>query len=286
MFKRRKNFLVSTIFLTDLLMVVLAWNVAYVLRFDVINYPPAKVYHLPREATPELVALGLNAGQVEALFKQTERGFHAILDVRYAIARVLPKAQYDALARDLPRLLQAAEVRPAYQLYRDFSLWVAVLAALTFLALGIYQGRPFRAGWGSVFQLLVASGVLLMAMGTVGFFLRNYAFSRIQVAYFGALLFLSLLLGRMIVRWCTYLLRRRGLGLRRCLLVGDSPLAEDFYRRMQQHSELGLKIVGLVGVEAQVRNRTLEALPSWGPLTISSRSSRRTTWIWSSWPSI
>jgi Undecaprenyl-phosphate glucose phosphotransferase len=89
-----------------------------------------------------------------------------------------------------------------------------MLAFVTFVVIVFFVGsyRPSRILFG-----------LFFALSTVGIVFSHYAFRRVLIAR-----------------------RRRGIGLRRVLIVGAGDLAQELVARIKRHPELGLTLVGFL----------------------------------------
>ncbi|HEX2171092.1 MAG TPA: sugar transferase [Dehalococcoidia bacterium] len=95
---------------------------------------------------------------------------------------------------------------------------------------GLYR-RPLRRSLlDQAFLLLSATSLGMMVVLTYAFFARGYAYSRLIYFFAGALIFVGLIGARILVRFIWYLLRRRGIGVRRTLIAGGGTLA-----RMAMH---------------------------------------------------
>src|SRR5262249_23360483 len=86
-------------------------------------------------------------------------------------------------------------------------------------------------------------------------------------AYFGACVVGLISLGRLAVRSVLRALRAKGRALQRFILVGDSPLAENFYRRWRKHQDSGFQLLGVVTPGASVQTPGLRDLPHLGQVS-------------------
>jgi len=105
----------------------------------------------------------------------------------------------------------------------------------------------FRGGWRSpavLSQLLPAVAGLTAALFASGFALPIHS-SRLVLSYFGILLFLGFALIRFILRWRIVSRYRLG-SVRRIIIVGDGPLAEEMAATIDRHPELLYQIVGFL----------------------------------------
>ncbi|MFQ5894542.1 MAG: undecaprenyl-phosphate glucose phosphotransferase [Nitrospinota bacterium] len=116
---------------------------------------------------------------------------------------------------------------------------------------GLYERVPARAREeGFVPILKAATGVALCLMALT-FFYRERSYSRVMMAYFWAaspfFLWGARLIGWSIIRK----LRRRGVDVRRTLLVGHGPVAERVAEALKSHAALGFHLVGALSPEGR-----------------------------------
>jgi lipopolysaccharide/colanic/teichoic acid biosynthesis glycosyltransferase len=105
----------------------------------------------------------------------------------------------------------------------------------------------FRGGWRGpavLSQLFPAVVGLVATLFASGFVLPIFA-SRLAVGYFGALLFLGFVFIRFALRWLLAS-RYRARSVRRIVIVGDGPLAQEMAAAIDRHPELLCQIVGFL----------------------------------------
>jgi exopolysaccharide biosynthesis polyprenyl glycosylphosphotransferase len=111
---------------------------------------------------------------------------------------------------------------------------------------GLYD-RPLRRSLLDQCGLLLgATSIGMMVVLTYAFFARGYAFSRLIYFFAGALIIVGLLGARVLVRLIWYLLRRRGLGIRRALIAGSGPLARMAMHAIATEPGTDYRVVGFV----------------------------------------
>jgi len=122
--------------------------------------------------------------------------------------------------------------------------WVAVLALH-----GLY--RP-RARWtirSEAADLARATVVMILLSLSVLFFFRQPDVSRLFLVFLFPAQFVLTLATRVLLRWGFRLLRERGYNARFMLIVGAGPRGQAFARRLAEHPDLGLNVVGYVDDE-------------------------------------
>lgn len=151
-------------------------------------------------------------------------------------------------AADYVRFHLVAGSNPIIHLPHELLLRAALLAAVAFLpalrAVGLYR---MRRGWSNLelcFGVLVASGLGALAFLGLSYMLKEFAYSRLMVWIFAAMAGAGLLSDRLLVKRVLLLLFRRGVGVLRIVIVGDSPVARSLAVRIQKNPHGGLRVVG------------------------------------------
>jgi len=131
---------------------------------------------------------------------------------------------------------------------------IVVFVPLLLLALFLWsvmswwlQLDGFRGGWRvpAVLSQLFPAVVGLMATVFAGGYAAQIYRSRLVLGYFGVLLFLGFVLIRFTLRW--FLTSRYRVGsVRRVVIVGDGPLAQEMAATIDRHPEWLCQIVGFL----------------------------------------
>ncbi len=116
---------------------------------------------------------------------------------------------------------------------------------LTCASLGLYRRSAAMSALSELSQVIRATGVGMLSMMAVSFLLREFSLGRPVVLLSGVLIFISLSSSRLVTRWLEERLAKRGIGLRRAVIVGTGELAA----RVKQEIEawpVGYNVVGFV----------------------------------------
>jgi len=124
----------------------------------------------------------------------------------------------------------------------------AFLAVVAFLpalhAVGLYA---IRRGWGRLdllFSTLVAVGLGVMGFLAMSYLLKEFWYSRLMVWILALVVWVGLAGLRLLVKpallWCF----RRGFGVLRLVMVGESPAARSLAARIARNPHLGLRVLG------------------------------------------
>jgi Undecaprenyl-phosphate glucose phosphotransferase len=119
---------------------------------------------------------------------------------------------------------------------------------LAFHGFGLY--RPRRLGshlaeWVDVAKASTLGVLVLIAIMTFAF--RRYEYSRIVILYFWVFSILAVSFWRATFREGLRFARRRGLNLRRALVVGGAGPATEILAALRRRPDAGVQVLGLVG---------------------------------------
>jgi len=133
-----------------------------------------------------------------------------------------------------------------YKVYLPFSLILTFILLVAYAVQGLYEPEG-RRSWFDETQALVsgtATGILLMV--AIFFFYQPYYYSRLLLVYAAvfivALLSLLRLCRSLILQW----LRKRGIAVKRVLIVGAGEVGRRVMRNILAQPNLGYQVVGFV----------------------------------------
>jgi Undecaprenyl-phosphate glucose phosphotransferase len=153
---------------------------------------------------------------------------------------------------------------------RSDTLAMAVMALilypLAFRWSGLYTTSRSRTHLGEMFAVFrgVAMATLLLAATT--YFVRGERYSRLTLILFASIAFVSVSSARIAFRSILENLRRLGHNLREILVVGAGDLACRVIDTIEQHRELGFRVVGLLTRRASKVGSTVNGIPVIGTL--------------------
>lgn len=141
-------------------------------------------------------------------------------------------------------------VDPAFDVpYRVYIPFVAIFTALLILVYrqqGVYRLRR-RASWVDEVAAIANGTTTGIVITIVGIFLYRPAFySRVIFIYAGVLTVVILGVSRLLKVWGLRLAQRRGVGIRRVLIVGAGEVGRTVMRAVVANPESGLRIVGFL----------------------------------------
>ena len=251
----------------DVLLILVAWNASYWLRFYAVNFPPAKMYILPRDAERGLTDAGLDYGDVALLDLILDKPYSNLFSLRRAISGNLSPYKFDLINTRLEMLVREEQAVPPYAPYRKVNNFLIILALIVFRLMGVYSGVPFQTLRREIASAGKGGWAVIGVTMATSVFYRDFEYSRVHMVYFAVLTLGLLALGRPALRWMLAALRHHGYLLRSFVLVGDSELAARFYAQWQRHPNLGMKLLGLVTPGDVVETSALSHIPQLGPIS-------------------
>lgn len=142
--------------------------------------------------------------------------------------------------------LQVQEGVTHYRHYEAFLALVVVTHWVVFKYVGLYRKRRGISGvdeFSKVFRSVVIAAILIAA---ATFLTKFFAFSRLVIGISAGLIIFSVWLARTLLRRFQVLLRRRGVGVTRILVVGTGETAQVLLQRIKQDTGLGYRVAGIV----------------------------------------
>jgi Undecaprenyl-phosphate glucose phosphotransferase len=121
-------------------------------------------------------------------------------------------------------------------------IWVFV-----FKAFNLYRPRRLSSRFAEILDITKACTLTVIILVSLTFFLKKFEFSRLVFLYFWIFSIAALSFSRIIFRGGLSFLRRKGYNLRHVVIVGDGILARELIKRLRNHPEVGINILGLLG---------------------------------------
>jgi Undecaprenyl-phosphate glucose phosphotransferase len=266
-FRRINQIVLTLLILCDLAVVLGSWNFAYWLRFYEINLPRAEILHLTPHSLEPAVAQGLPLAVRDELLEQAGRSYTSAYELRQDVTELLEEHNLGRFTRIVVAQALTDASIPPYAVYARVTPVLLLLAIGVFYAHGVYRTYRLRTLSAELRGLLGGAAILFVLTLAATFFYRQAEYSRIHMLYFGIVMAGLLILERTAIRLTVRALRRRGMLVRRFVLVGDSPLAAEFYERFQASRDLGLELIGLVTPGPTTVTPALQAIPRLGAVS-------------------
>jgi FlaA1/EpsC-like NDP-sugar epimerase len=136
---------------------------------------------------------------------------------------------------------------PAFKGYLYLLVPIIIIWAFIFRAFDLYRPRRISGlfeEFRDIFKACTWSLVILIA---VAYVFKQFGYSRLVFLLFWSSSILALIFSRAVFREVLRLLRKKGYNLRHVLIVGDGKLAREVIKRITDHPELGVNVIGLLG---------------------------------------
>src|ERR1035441_3135711 len=133
-----------------------------------------------------------------------------------------------------------------YSHYRSFILLVVVMNWLVFKYLGLYRKRRGISGVDELSKIVQAVFISSVLISALTFLTHFFAFSRLVIGLSAAFSIVGVWIARILLRRIQILLRRKGFGITRILVVGTGETARVFLQRLKHNPGLGYRVIGIV----------------------------------------
>lgn len=144
------------------------------------------------------------------------------------------------------KVLAPVDVAPPWQPYFYATLFLATVWILVFLGLGVYKYRRAASKFDDAVLLAVGlffGTIIALAMG---FFYRDFSYSRLVLVYAVGFSYLALVGFHLVLRTLQQHLQARGWGAFNSLIIGCNSLGEMMANRIKGAPHLGYRLAGFV----------------------------------------
>jgi len=136
---------------------------------------------------------------------------------------------------------------PSFYAYLPFAIMVVVATVAIFAGNGLYTRRRLHGRYGEFFAIVRnVTLVLLIAYGTK-FIIQTASLSRWLMTFFWAINIIFVGVFRAVVRRMGERIRRRGVDIRRVVIVGAGSLGRKVAEKLKAHPEYGYELTGFLG---------------------------------------
>lgn len=140
---------------------------------------------------------------------------------------------------------------PPLKIYLSLLIFMIPLWGMVFKVFGLYRPRRVSTRLSEFVDIAKASTFATLALLSLTFFIRQYAFSRLTFFYFWLLNIIFLCLTRIVFREFLRFLRKKGYNQRHALIVGTERLGQDLVTNLKKHPELGIQVSGFLTKDTQ-----------------------------------
>jgi exopolysaccharide biosynthesis polyprenyl glycosylphosphotransferase len=112
--------------------------------------------------------------------------------------------------------------------------------------MGLYRKRRGISGVDELSKVIQGELLAAILISSLTFLAKFFAFSRLVIGLSAGLVIVTVWLGRTLLRRIQIVLRRRGMGVTRILVIGTGQSAQVLLQRIKRNPGLGYRVVGVV----------------------------------------
>ena len=144
----------------------------------------------------------------------------------------------------------------------DYCIWIGLAIVFFWMASLYYMGmyKSFRLkSLLSIINIIIRSAIVaFVVFGTVVYVFKIYRISRILVFMVFGFTTLVLIIEKMILFIFFKEIRRRGFNFRNVLVIGTNTRAQNFVQTLNQHRDLGLKVIGILDEDMEMVGKKID----------------------------
>jgi exopolysaccharide biosynthesis polyprenyl glycosylphosphotransferase len=153
---------------------------------------------------------------------------------------------------------------PFYPAYVPYAVLLTLLCLIMYRLNGLYEHRRGRGWLEEVYGLINGTMTSIVVIMGVTFFVQPLVYSRGMLVVAGVLIIALLSIERIIQRLVESILRRRGIGVERVLIVGMGDVGRAIVRSLLGSPALGYQIVGYVDDDPSKGDSSLGRIKGFG----------------------
>lgn len=150
------------------------------------------------------------------------------------------------LRKHFPLAIMHTEL-PTFSRYAAFAIVMVLLWGTVFSVEDLYSSKRMTRRTVEAYRVLRAHSLSILIFIALTYLVTAYKLSRGVFVYFYFISGFLLVYSRIILRNALRAMRAKGFNIQRVLIVGTGSAAQQAFRRLSQHPELGLQFVGFVG---------------------------------------
>ena len=156
---------------------------------------------------------------------------------------------------------------PHLSFYLFGSIFVVVVWVAVFNAYGLYKSSRPRMAFDEFYLLAKSATLGFLLVLAFTFFYRSTSYSRATLAVSWILGIILLFFERRIMTRIERHFAKRGLGLKKAIIVGSGELGLSLFERWKRNPQIGYRLVGLIeGGEKAEKNSEVQDIPILGTL--------------------
>jgi Undecaprenyl-phosphate glucose phosphotransferase len=174
---------------------------------------------------------------------------HQILQILFMTADALAVSAawlLSYLSRFTWEIIPITRGVPSFSLYAGLLVIVVPMWLVFFRFSGLYSLQRGMSGFTEVFNVIKGGTLATLFLVSMTFFYREQTFSRAVIILFWIGSLTLVITSRLILQHVLAMFRRRGINIRRIIVVGSGVLAEMVAEKIDQFPGLGLRIEGYI----------------------------------------
>lgn len=144
-----------------------------------------------------------------------------------------------------------------YSVYFPYSLTLTLVLLFIYWEEGLYSSKRKHSWLNEVYIILRGAITGVAALYVLSLVYRPVLYSRLIPAYVGAAVLVLLAMARAVEKLIEGLLRKRGYGVQRALIVGAGEIGRMIMRNIVAQPELGYEVVGFVDDKPERGNKDI-----------------------------
>ena len=133
---------------------------------------------------------------------------------------------------------------------------------------GLYSSRRIAPAFEDIYSVIKANSFSFASFILAGYFLSENKLSRIVIISYLIISTILLTLSKLGVRKVLRTLFKKGINVRRIILIGNSPKIQEYAKKIQKHRESGLKIHKWYKTEEEYSQLTIKDIEAESPASI------------------
>lgn len=151
-----------------------------------------------------------------------------------------------------------------YPAYVPYAALLTLLCLIMYRLNGLYERRRGRGWLEEVYGLINGTMTSIVVIMGVTFFVQPLVYSRGMLVVAGLLIVMLLSVARIVQRFIEAVLRQRGIGVERVLIVGMGDVGRAIVRSLIGNPSLGYQIVGYVDDDPSKGDSSLGRIKGFG----------------------
>lgn len=135
---------------------------------------------------------------------------------------------------------------PQFKEFLNLLFILLPINILVFRATGLYSPMRINSRFQELLKVFNGSVLSLLIFISLVYLFEEYKYSRVVFSYYLIISAGLISLTRTTIRSVLVFLRKKGFNLRYVLVIGAGKVAEEFYHKINDHPEFGLKIIGFL----------------------------------------